>query len=65
MECSLSTRNSREIRRCEAADRCESSVRKCHVIRRVMKMTPDMKHLGSVSWKGSNNTFNCTAADGE
>jgi hypothetical protein len=49
MECLLSTRNSREIRGCEAADRCNSSLRKCHVIRRVMKMTPDMQHLGSVS----------------
>jgi hypothetical protein len=50
MECFLSTRNSREIRGYEAADRCDSSMRKCHVIRRVMKMTPDMKRLGSVSW---------------
>jgi hypothetical protein len=44
MECLLSTRNSREIRGCEAADRCDSSLRKCHVIRRVMKMTPNMQH---------------------
>jgi hypothetical protein len=64
MECSLSTRNPCEIRGCGAAERCESSVRKCHVIRRVMKMTPAMKQrwLGFV---GRNNTFNCTAADGE
>ena len=51
MECLLSTRNSREIRGCEAADRCDSSLRKCHVIRRVMKMTPDMKHFGAGSGK--------------
>ena len=65
MERSLSTRNPREIRGCEAADRRESSVKKCHVISRVMKMTPDIRHLGSVSREGSNNTFRCTAADGE
>ena len=44
MERSLSTRNPREIRGCEAADRRESSVRKCHVISRVMKMTPHIRH---------------------
>jgi hypothetical protein len=64
MERSLSTRNSREIRGREAADHRESSVKKRHVIRRVMKMTPDIRHLGSVSLEGSNNTFGCTASDG-
>ena len=48
MECLLSTRNSREIRGCEAAARCDTSMKKCHAMRRVMKMTPDMTHLGSV-----------------
>jgi hypothetical protein len=38
---------------CEAADRRESSVNKCHVITHVMKMTPDTRHLGSVSRGGS------------
>ena len=65
MERSLATRNSREIRGCDAADRRESSVWKCHVISRVMKLTLDIRHLESVSREGSNNTFRCTAADGE
>jgi hypothetical protein len=37
MERSLSTRNSRKIRGCEAADCLESSAKKCHVTSRVMK----------------------------
>jgi hypothetical protein len=44
MERSLSTRNPREIRGYEAADRRESSVKKCHVISGVMKMTLDTRH---------------------
>ena len=44
MERSLSTRNPREIRGDEAADRRESSVKKCHVISRVMEMTPDIRN---------------------
>jgi hypothetical protein len=59
MECSLSTRNSREIQGCEAADRCEPSLRRCHVIRRVMKMTSDMKHLGR--FRGKKATIRSTA----
>ena len=49
MEPSFSTRNPREIRGYEAVDRRESSFKKCRVICRVMKMTPDTRHLGSVS----------------
>jgi hypothetical protein len=63
MERSLSTRNPREIRGCEAADRRGSNVKKCHAISRVMQMTPDTRHLGSVSREGSNNTFRCAAAE--
>jgi hypothetical protein len=37
MERSLSTRNSRVIRGCEAADYLESSAKKCHDKSRVMK----------------------------
>jgi hypothetical protein len=59
MGCSLSMRNSREIRGCEAADRGEPSLRRCHVIRRVMKMTPDMKHLGG--FRGKKATIRLTA----
>ena len=60
MERSLSTRNPREIRGCEAADRRESGVKKRHVISRVMKVTPQIRHLGSVTREGSNNTFRCS-----
>ena len=45
MERSLSTRDPREIRGCGAADHRESSVKKRHVIRRVIKMTPDINTL--------------------
>jgi len=38
MERSLSTPNPREIRGCEAADRGESSVKKCHVISRAKSL---------------------------
>jgi len=65
VERSPSTRNPRDIRAREAADCRESSVKKCHVISRVMNMTPDISHLGSVSREGNDNMFNCTAADGE
>jgi hypothetical protein len=54
MERSLSTHNPREKRGCEAKDHRESSVKKWHVISRVMKITPDIRHLGSVSREGSN-----------
>ena len=68
MERTLSTGNRREIRGREVADRRKSSVRKCHLISRVVKMTPlmtpEIRHRGSVSREGS-NTFKCTAADGE
>jgi hypothetical protein len=53
MERSLSTHKPREIRGCEAANCIESSVKKCHVSR-VMKVTPDIRHLGSVSRERSN-----------
>jgi hypothetical protein len=46
VERSLSTRNLREIRAREAADRLESSVKKCHLMSRVMEMTPDIRQLG-------------------
>jgi hypothetical protein len=62
---SLLTRNPREVRAREVADCRESSVKKCHVISRVMNVTPDIGHLGPVSREESDNTFNCTAADGE
>ena len=55
MECSLSTRNSRWIRGCEAADCLEPRVKKCHVIKSCHEMTPDIGHLGSVSIGASNN----------
>ena len=48
MERSLSTRNAGEMREREAANRREPSLKKCHVIRHVIKMTPDTRHLGSV-----------------
>jgi len=68
MERTLSTGNRREIRGREVADRRGSSVRKCHLISRVVKMTPlmtpEIRHRGSVSREGS-NTFKRTAADGE
>jgi hypothetical protein len=44
----------REIRGGGAANCIESSVKKCHVISRVMKVTPDIRHLGSVSRERSN-----------
>jgi len=62
MERSLSTRNPREIRGREAADRRQSSAKKCHVISRVMKVTPHIRQLGSVTREGSNNTFRCNIA---
>jgi hypothetical protein len=65
MERSLSSRNPREIRGCEATDCRESSVKKCHAISRVMKMTPDTRHYGSVSREGGNNTFRRATADGK
>jgi hypothetical protein len=65
MEWSLSTRNSRDIRARESADCRESSVKNRHAMHRVMKMTPEMRHLGSVSREGSDNMFNRTEADGE
>jgi hypothetical protein len=65
VERSLSTRRPREMRAREAADCRESSVKKCHVISGVMNMTPGIRNLVSVSREGSDNTFNCTAADGE
>ena len=55
MERSLSTRNAQRDMGDEAADHRESSVKKCHVTRRVMKMTLDTRHLESVSREGSNN----------
>jgi hypothetical protein len=57
MDRSLSMRKPREIRGCEATNCLESSVKKCHVISRVMKVTPDIRHLGLVSRERSNNTF--------
>jgi hypothetical protein len=55
MERPLGTRYPREIRGYEAADHRESSVKKCHVISRVTRMTLDTRHLESVSQEGSNN----------
>ena len=46
MEPSLSIRNCRKIRGREAADRCESSVKTCHVISHVTRMTPEIRTLG-------------------
>jgi hypothetical protein len=65
MEPSLSMRNSREIRGYEAAHRIVSSVKDCHVTESRHEMTPDIRHLGSVSREGRNNTFGCNATDGE
>jgi hypothetical protein len=62
VERSVSTHKPREMRAREAADCREST---CHVISSVTNMTPGIRHLGSVSREGSDNTFNCTAADGE
>jgi hypothetical protein len=56
MERSLSTRNPREIRGCEAADRRESSVKKCHCHNSCHEMTSDIRHLGSALRDTSNNS---------
>jgi hypothetical protein len=52
MERPRGTHNPREIRGCEAADRSESSVKKCHVMSRVMKMTLDTTYLDQVYRSG-------------
>ena len=60
MERSLSTRNLARYEGREAAHCRESSVKKRHVIHRVMRMTPEMTHRGSVSREGS--TTICSTA---
>jgi hypothetical protein len=68
MERSLSTRNPRKMRGCEAADRLESSVKKCHVISRVMEVTRDIRHLGSALREARNHSSGIgqlTARDSE
>jgi hypothetical protein len=54
----------RKIRGCEAADCLESSAKKRHVMSRVMKLTPDIRHLGTLGFaRREQLTFRCTKAD--
>jgi hypothetical protein len=62
MERSHSTRNPRDIRGCEAADRLESRVKKCDPNDSCHEMTPDIRHFESVSLEASNHAFRPSGA---